>query len=99
MKVTNNECVIERLFSDADQFKEHCQRHKTTLHDLHKSVVRKGMREQMFPMQAKASQVIMLEVTKGIEVKTDKDCNNLGIGHHPLSVSFRNIYYFVSVKR
>ena len=42
----------------------------------------------MFPMLANTSQIVMFEVAEGIEVETDKDCDNLGVRHHPLSMSF-----------
>ena len=45
----------------------------------------------MFPMNAHASQIIMLEVAVGIEVEADQDCDDLGIGHHAFSAPFRSV--------
>lgn len=39
-------------------------------------------------MPTNTSQIV-IQIAEGIEVETDKYCDNFGIGHHPLSVSFR----------
>lgn len=69
------------------QSEEHRQGHETPWHDLHEAVIREGPREELSPVLADASEVIMLEVAERVEVKADQDGNDLGIGHHPFPAS------------
>ena len=41
-------------FSETGKTEEHCQRHETTRHDFHKTIVREPAWEQMLPLSAHA---------------------------------------------
>ncbi len=75
------------VMAETCQPEEHCQGHQTPGHDLHEAVVGEDPREELPPVSADVSGVIMLEVAERVEVKADQDGNDLGIGHHPFPAS------------
>lgn len=75
-------------FPETGKPQEHCQRHEATRHDLDKTVVREAPGKQMSPLSAYTAQIIVLEIAVCIEVETDKDRDDLRIGHHALPAAF-----------
>ena len=61
-------CAVDKADSSAlaetSEFEEHCEGYETLGHHLHKAIVRESLREEMLPMLAHASEIIMLEIAE-----------------------------------